>query len=192
MIERIKQRLRSLRAAASTAMRKRSGEADYARWGSAQSLSGDWDSRTRRIATLIPPGSSVLEFGAGRLVLKACLPVGCSYTPSDLVDRGEGTIICDLNGDSLPPFSDYDVAVFSGVLEYVHDVPRLIEHLSDRVRMIIASYAVKETNERRRRAQGWVNDFSSAQLVQVFETAGFHPEHEERWRSQSIYRFTKR
>ena len=38
--------------------------------GGSRSLSPDWDSRTERIARLIPPGATVLEFGAGRMALR--------------------------------------------------------------------------------------------------------------------------
>jgi hypothetical protein len=141
---------------------------------------------------LIDDGTSVIEFGSGRLVLKACLPNECSYTPSDLVDRGYGTIVCDLNSTVLPQFDLYDVAVFSGVLEYVNDVSRLIMHLSKSVNTIVASYAIKETNRFDRRQSGWVNDFSSDDLIALFESAGFQCDHFERWQSQVIYRFRKR
>ena len=147
--------------------------------------------RTKQIYGLIEPGSSVIEFGAGRLVLKAFLPKGCDYTPTDLVDRGEGTIVCDLNGTSLPEPRPYDVAVFSGVLEYVVDVPRLISHLSKSVEVIIASYVVAQSNRVSRRAHGWVIDYTSAQFVEVFENARFCCDHSEEWTSQVIYKFRK-
>lgn len=165
---------------------------NYQRWGNKQSLSPSWDLRTKQIANLIQPGTSVIEFGAGRLVLKTYLPASCSYTPSDLVDRGDGTIVCDLNGDSLPQFQSYDVAVFGGVLEYINNLPRLIWHLSNYVNGIIASYAVTDTNAKNRRQRGWVNDYSSAQFIDIFEKAGFQCEHTEEWKSQVIYKFPKK
>lgn len=76
-------------------------QSNYNRWKNMESLASDWDERTIIIATLIPPGSDVLEFGAGRLVLRDHLPKNCTYQPSDIVDRGENTIICDLN-DTFP------------------------------------------------------------------------------------------
>jgi hypothetical protein len=180
-----------LRRGVATSVNKAIGRSDHARWGDPRSLHADWDSRTRRIAELVDAGSSVIEFGAGRLVLRGCLKEGCTYTPSDIVDRGEGTIVCDLNARELPAFGSYDVAVFSGVLEYVLDVPRLIAHLSRRVKVIVASYAVTETNAKHRRAHGWMNDYSSGQLNAMFADQGFVCEHTERWKAQVIKKFRK-
>jgi hypothetical protein len=81
--------------------------------------------------------------------------------------------------------------VFSGVLEYVHDVPRLISHLSNSVGTIIASYAVTDFSDGNRRANGWVNDLSSRDILDLFEAAGFRFDRQDRWGSQVIYRFNK-
>ena len=167
------------------------GKADYQRWGNRYDLLRDWDSRTQKSANLIKPGTSIIEFGAGRLVLSTFLPPSCSYTPSDLVDRGSETIICDLNSDLLPQFKLYDVAVFSGVLEYIEDVPRLIFHLSNCAIVIIASYAVSDFNRQSNRYdQGWINNYSIVQFIDIFESAGFLCDYTELWRSQVIFKFT--
>jgi hypothetical protein len=92
----------------------------------------------------------------------------------------------------LPPFPRHDIAVFGGVLEYVHDVPRVISHLSNFVEAIIASYAVTDSNKENRRGKGWVNDFSSSDILGLFEAAGFRMDCEDRWGSQPIYRFRQR
>ena len=191
LINEIKNELSALKRGIKTSLRKATGGSNYSKWGNKASLSQSWDSRTQQIAALIKPGASVIEFGAGRLILKTFLPENCSYTPSDFVYRGGGTIVCDLNSKTLPQFQQYDVAVFSGVLEYVNDVPRLILCLSSCVNVIIASYALMEKNVRNRRRQGWVNDYNSAQFIEIFENAGFHCDHTEEWKSQVIYRFTK-
>jgi hypothetical protein len=176
-----------------TSIQKVLGGTDRRRWVDKSELSHDWDTRTRQMAALVEPGASVIEFGAGRLVLKSFLPESCFYTPSDLVNRGPGTIVCDLNGNKLPQFqTSFDVAVFSGVLEYVNDVPRLVRHLSGCVQTIIASYAVLEKNRDGRRRKGWVNDYSAAQFIALFENADFRYDRAEEWKSQMIYRFTKR
>ena len=126
----------------------------------------------------------------GRMALKNMLPASCTFTPSDLVDRGNGTFVLDLNRPNLPEFPPHHVTVFGGVLEYVYDVPRLISHLAQSTNVIVASYAVTELN-RRRRSHGWVNDFTSTQFISVFQRAGFSCDQMEKWRSQIICRFTK-
>lgn len=185
-------KLSSLQRKLNTTIRKITGQSDYQRWGVMDGLAKSWDSRTMQIAKLIEPGASVIEFGAGRLVLKAELHESCAYTPSDLVDRGVGTIICDLNSETLPQFQSYDIAVFSGVLEYVNDVPRLISHLANYVNVILASYAITEKNRNNRRSGGWVNDYSLKQFVDVFAESGFDCVHTEEWHSQVIFKFVKR
>jgi hypothetical protein len=152
---------------------------DFRRWQDLSNYNHDWDERTKTIAGLIAPGSRVLEFGAGRRQLEALLPPGCRYIPSDLVSRGEGTIVCDLNS---PPFPDLrelqiDTAVFGGVLEYVTDLPRLVSWLSGQVRTCIASYEcarsaprtfarLRESFERAR--IGWLNSYDEAELRRIF------------------------
>ena len=149
MRKKVINKLRSIKNGFYTSWRKLRKGSDYQRWESERNLSPSWDSRTQQIAKLIDAHASVIEFGAGRLILKAYLPDGCTYTPSDLVDRGNGTIICDLNSDELPQLQSYDIAVFSGVLEYVNNVPKLISHLSNCVDVIIASYAVTDSWQHR-------------------------------------------
>jgi hypothetical protein len=176
-----------------TSFRRLRLETDYGRWGDCRSFSTDWDARTARLARMIPPGSQVLEFGAGRMALKNYLPPGCSYTPSDLVDRGAGTIVCDLNGPELPAFPPHDVAVFSGVLEYIHDVRSVVSHIGGLVATIVASYAIRERVSGRmtRRAQGWVNDLTSQQFEEVFARAGFRHDLVEDWGNHKLYRFVR-
>ena len=178
-----------------TIIRKALGKSDYRRWTEIESGSTAWESRTEMIGSMISPGSSVIEFGAGSLSLKSFIPASCTYTPSDLVDRGESTIVCDLNAEFLPEFKHYDAAVFSGVLEYVNNVPRLINHLSNNTDEIIASYAVCHKTgpieKLRRRMLGWVNDFSAGELQNIFSSAGYRCEESTTWNEQSIYRFKK-
>jgi len=194
MLNRIREKILSqlpAKRAVFTSIRKLTHTSDFRRWGTTDGLSSDWDSRTQQIATMISPGHSVLEFGAGRMVLKELLHESCPYTPTDLVDRGHGTIICDLNGKTLPDFGRHHVAVFSGVLEYVNDIRRLVRHLFRSVDGIIASYATLEENPTGRRSWGWVNDYREDEFVSIFEEEGFRILRKERWAMQVIYYFHK-
>jgi hypothetical protein len=192
MIQRIESKLAVLKRSLFTSWRKLLGRSDYHRWRDRQNLLSCWDPRTQRIAQLVDSGKSVLEFGAGKCLLRDLLPSSCSYTPSDLVARDESMFVCDLNSAALPDFGSHDVAVFSGVLEYINDIPRLVVHLSGHVNTIVTSYAAVDTNSGNRRAQGWVNDYSVAQLLTLFSNAGFRCDYMETWDSQFIFRFIKR
>jgi hypothetical protein len=193
MVNGVKERVRTMWEAARTTLRWHRGGSDYRRWGDPRSLSPDWDLRTQQIARLIPQGASVLEFGAGRMTLRAHLPDGCKYTPSDLIDRGSGTIVCDLNARELPAFPAHDVAVFSGVLEYINDIDYLLNSIAQSVRVIIASYAVHEQvpGKLERRSHGWVNDYTSGEFEALFLRSGFRRDRVESWRGQAIYRFVR-
>lgn len=184
--------LRKLVIDLATRYHRHTGKSDFSRWSKPKSLSPLWDERTRQLAAMVTPGSAVLEFGAGRRVLEQMLDRPARYTPSDLVDRGPGTIVCDLNARPLPQFGAHDVAVFSGVLEYVNDVPSLIQHLRSSVPTIVASYAVLEKNRDERRAGGWVNDYTSDQFVALFDEQGFDCVESSSWQSQELYRFVGR
>jgi hypothetical protein len=120
------------------------------------------------------------------------LPSGCSYTPSDIVDRGEGTIVCDLNGPDLLPLSGYDVRVFSGVLEYVNDLGRLVKHLSDSRVCVVASYATKDRNRFDRLSAGWVNAYSREEILPLFKRYEFENDLEQMWRRQHLFRLVMR
>lgn len=168
---------------------------DLERWSNESNLFTDWDERTKIISTLIPENVTVLEFGAGRLVLKQLLHPSCNYQPSDIVDRGFGTIVCDLNNDDLPGFSAYDYIVFSGVLEYIYDLDRLFRHLEPICENMILSYATTDFTSNRniniRRSYGWVSDYSKIELLLILKKYSFKLERELVWRDQTIFKLVK-
>jgi hypothetical protein len=164
------------------------------RWAPRDSLLSEWDSRTELIAELIPDGSSVIEFGAGRLVLKSLLGEKCVYVPSDIVDRGPGTLVIDLNTDDINLVGVYSHAVFSGVLEYIRDIPRLLDAISPNVSTIVASYESVDAlpDLLTRRTNGWVSHLTERKFLEVFFLVGFKVSHTRKWREQKIYIFRKR
>lgn len=175
---------------------------DYHRWTPLHSLETWWDSRTEKIARLIPKNTRVIEFGAGRRQLEGFLDRSCTYIPSDLVDRGPGTIICDLNQRPLPDFRsvEAEVAVFSGVLEYIRDLGSLIEWLSKQVSLCVASYtyvlpngsALQKIRSRCDRLYyGYMNDYTEEALIELFNRYGFVCTMKDTWTSQRIFLFVK-
>lgn len=165
-------------------------EKQLQRWSGTTNLSPNWEERTEIISKYIKPNSDVIEFGAGLMFAKKYLPEDCSYTPSDLVDRGAGTIICDLNDMDLPEFKKYDVAIFSGVLEYILDVERLISHLSQSIETILTSYATLDKNKRNPASQ-WVNSYTENDFISLFERCGFKNINKTYWKTQTIFEFIK-
>jgi hypothetical protein len=179
------------------------GRSDYTMWSDPSNLNPDWNERTRLLAGLVPAEARVIEFGAGRRELERHLPPGSSYVPSDLVDRGAGTVVLDLNDPDKPDLRhlDADVAVFGGTLEYVRDLRALVDWLASHVcDRCVCSYAAarsrRGTLARARESilrarDGWVNSYSERELLELFGNSGFRGEKQAEWRGQSLFVFER-
>lgn len=151
---------------------------DYKRWINLANHSSTWNPRSEKIAKMIHPNSTVIEFGAGRKVLADYIDKSCRYQPSDCVDRGDDTLILDLNTTDLPNLPHYDYAVFSGVIEYLVDVPKVVNWLSTFAEHAVLSYLVVEGEKdqaiiQNRRNFGWINDYSENEITDMFVHENF-------------------
>jgi hypothetical protein len=175
-------------------------QSDYHRWTDMDNYEAWWDGRTEKIARLIPPTSRVIEFGAGRRQLEKRLDPTCTYVPSDLVERGLGTFVCDLNRRPLPGLShlNVDTAVFGGVLEYIHNIESLVEWLAQHVSLCVASYACVPSTKGivprlldrfSRFYYGYMNSYGEEELVDLFRRAGFRCIARDPWTSQRVFLF---
>src|SRR5215471_6703972 len=171
------------------------GHSDINRWSDAQELLPEWEERTRLLARLIPPGSHILEFGAGTRTLQKYLAPDCTYLPSDLVARSADTFVCDLNSRPLPDLSTFniDTAVFGGVLEYVQNLPELVCWLSKYVHQCIASYECSQPHQhfwqqlrqcKARVSAGWVNSFQEDEFISMFEAQDLKLVRREMWHTK--------
>ena len=175
---------------------------DYDRWANPRSIYESWESRTKMAAALVPNHSRVIEFGAARRVLETYLDPSCTYTASDLVDRGPGTIVCDLNERPLPDLGAdvYDVAVIMGVLEYVRDVPSMLDWLAKHVPVCVLSYSCVKANGHplRRKFEsisrlnhGWMNSYGEDDLRALFRDRGFALLQDAVWINQRLFVFSR-
>lgn len=166
-------------------------QSDTSRWATEASFEPYWLERNRILATHIPAGSSVLEFGAGMRELEKLLPARCRYTPSDLVDRGPGTLVCDLNRRPLPALPAHDLMVMSGVMEYVHDPADLLVQLRPVAPRLLLSYAAwdeQQSSLAKRRELGFVNDFSAEAFFNLLTATGWRSETCGQWGGQLLLR----
>jgi hypothetical protein len=165
-------------------------ESDLNRWGSDQVFPPDWNARTSVMAAMLPAKvKSVADFGCGAMALRDSLAEGVGYVPVDIVSRGEGTIVIDLNAPVLPPLPKADAAFFSGTLEYVIDLPRLLEAACATYPYVVCSYVTAPmalTDSARRRSFGWVTDFRLSDIIALFEAHHFIVLKLQRWRRQSL------
>ncbi len=176
---------------------------DRRRWADPRNIYASWESRNEQLAELVPSNSRVIEFGAGKRVLERYLDPSCTYVPSDIVDRGPGTIVCDLNQRPLPDLGPnvYDVAVFSGVLEYVRNVPELLDWLMKYVTVCVLTYAPAKAGGHSPRGlleaigrlrHGWMNNYREEELRSLFCERGFELVREKDWEDQRLFAFSRR
>lgn len=167
------------------------GKSDTSRWQLQTNLHTNWENRTATMAQWIPENSSIMEFGCGRMLLKKYLPQNCRYFPSDLVSRSPETFLIDLNQNSPLCLPKHDVFFFSGVLEYVHDLERLLQSSAESCRSIILSYAPcanrKTDSILERRAEGWVNDYSREDIINLLNKHSFVLLDQEEWNGQWLF-----
>ncbi len=186
------------------AFRRLLRRSDPEKWSREENLRSEWDDRTRRLAALVAPNSRVLELGAGRRRLERYLPPGCTYVPCDIVDRGPDTIVFDLNNEPRPDLREVaaDVVVIGGTLEYVHDLPSVVDWLGRSVApRCICTYVTAHTGRWSlgrvwesflRASNGWMNAATEEELLEVFARAGYRCVHLESWGVQRIFVFDQR
>jgi hypothetical protein len=171
------------------------GTTDVSRWRDAEAFPDDWAGRTQLIAQLVPKGTRVIEFGAGKRKLESQIDPTCTYIPCDIVSRGKDTLVLDLNARPLPNLRhlNLDMAVFAGVIEYIADLGSFVTWLSRQASTCIASYECAQTQSWgsparlretiRRTGAGWVNTFSEHELIEIFRSGGFALTETKDWRT---------
>ena len=165
------------------------------RWAQAANHNDDWRSRGAALACLAKPGERVFEFGAGRSAVREALPPGCTYTASDVAPLTAEAVFYDLNAPILTTIEDHDLALLSGVLEYVHDLERTTLFLAANFASVLCSYAIYgggfPGEIERRRYSGWFTDLTEAALTTLFKAAGFTVTRRDSWGSQALFRLDK-
>lgn len=152
----------------------------------------EWALRSKRIAEIVPHHSHVFEFGAGPAGLREYLHPSCSLTSSDIVKYSPEIRIIDLNRRPLPSLGEAQsqVGVFSGVLEYVSDLPSIMPWIANHFEICIASYEcaqpkpgilgrIRESLSRTR--LGWVNHITEAEFKALFASVGFQLAEQTTW-----------
>lgn len=164
------------------------------RWAKESSFSIHWKTRSEAIAALIPEGSSVIEFGVGLFPISNFenLKPLSRYTATDFIEREELAFTYDLNSNPLADFEFHEIAVFSGVLEYIEDLPTKIKFISTRVNSIITSYCTVDKYPTERQNRDWVNSYSDTDFIEVFNSCDFELTSKDDWKNQTIYVFNRK
>jgi len=167
---------------------KKEKTSDVSRWSKNNELRSNWNERTAIMASYLVKDSSIIEFGAGVMYLKTILLPTQSYTSSDIVKRFPETLVCDLNEPITFDLTTYNVAIFSGVLEYVYDVDRVLKQLSAaKVSQLILSYCCSDIVLLNREMNGWLSDFKKAEIEEIIKNNNYEILDYTEWNKQSIY-----
>jgi hypothetical protein len=162
---------------------------DIARWALRSSFQGDWDLRTKMLARHLRAGDRIAEFGAGMQAIRGVLPSGCTYEPFDLIARTVDTRVCDLNVGFPVDHGECNVAIFSGVLEYLQDLEATFAWLGGTFERVIFSYAVSDrvASPLVRNRHGWVNNFSRREVLALARRNGFKCRAVDIWGSHVLF-----
>lgn len=150
---------------------------DYQRW---EKVDSHWDERNEAISRIVNEDANVIEFGCGNMYLKKKVR---NYTPSDIYRRADNCLVCDLNTGIFPDLSRFDTIVMSGVIEYIYPeyIEKFLKHAKD-IKTFICSYS----HEANREFNGFVNDYTKGELINLFSDNGFILERDY----GGIYKFT--
>jgi hypothetical protein len=150
-------------------------ETDIARWSKSENFCQNWSRRSPFAAALCADSDCVCDIGCGLQSLRPLLPAHIKYLPADIAKRTEDTVVCDLNQKELPLeyLREADTVTLLGVIEYIFDVPWLLQALRQSIKVLIVSYNPADMLATGRRENGWVNDFRLDELVLMINAAGY-------------------
>lgn len=139
---------------------------------------GRWDARLATIADRIRPGSRVIDLGCGDRALARKLR-HCTYVG---LDKSQW----DLDTPNTVVTKRFDIAVISGVLEYLVSPSAALAQVSDIAPLVLVSYD-HSGSLRLRRSMNFTNHYSRAGIEEVFESAGWKSKIVGKYKNQIIY-----
>ncbi|WP_041722045.1 FkbM family methyltransferase [Maridesulfovibrio salexigens] len=147
---------------------------DCGRWSRWDMLGTEADLRAGMAGQLVPENSSVLDAGAGMMLLRDYIPESSTYTPLDIVARNRNTIIADLNQQQFPE-QDFDVICALYLLEFIHEPQLFLDWSFKHADKLILIYhpLVPGREVSKRRQAGFFNDFNINKLKLMVEKAGW-------------------
>ncbi|CAM2172994.1 Methyltransferase domain-containing protein [Paraburkholderia sacchari] len=152
-----------------------------------------WAIRAQQAASMLGAVLSVADVGCGMMTLEKYLPRDALYVPVDVVRRDPRTIVIDLNKVELPDLGT-DSIVGLGLLEYLFDVPAILQRIALLYRTAVLSYNSLDrvSNIGERTGHAWVNHYTEAELESLFNLSGLkidervhHDANQTIWRLKS-------
>lgn len=164
---------------------------DITRWSALRDSDAppSWYGRNILLKDFIPENVSVLDIGSGNQSLKHLLPPSCSYHAVDCVE-GDGVVVIDFNAVDTTNIRlprTYDIAVCSGVMEYIHDTHNFFNFVFNHASNVIFTYVPAELRtDRDNTSNGWVDGLSTDELIAVLNEFGMEVIHTTKFRRHSI------
>jgi FkbM family methyltransferase len=159
---------------AETELRMAARTPDVERWavpdaGPAASL------RAAAAADELVGHGSVLDLGAGAMLLRDRLDPGCRYLPVDLFRFAPDMAVMDLERTALAALGRHDAAALLALLEHLHEPQRLLAALAEIAGLVVLTYPLAGPADppRARRRRGIVNDLDMAGLTAMAAAAGW-------------------
>lgn len=154
------------------------------RWLHMDSYKTGWGRRAEIAARFIPPGSSVIDIGCGRMQLRDHLPHGCSYTAADLKRWTDEVIEIDIDQGRMP-HGRYDYAVMLGVIEHVHSPEQALAWARANCTGLVTSYLHAVTPRPDHK-----NGFSERELADLLHRTGWRIEksaiYKHNWKAKHV------
>ncbi len=146
----------------------------------------------QEVASLVEPGSRVMDVGCTLPVLRGLLPEGCKYVGVDEEAVPPRIAAAPWRQGQLPEPISVSLITVVGALEYVEDPGAFFGVLQVAGLPVLLTYHASEDSKDLVRARyGWRNSLSRGDLLQAFASFGF--EVEARWAfdgRQSLFRLT--
>jgi hypothetical protein len=128
-----------------------------------------WDSRTKKIAKIIPENSSVIDLGAGKQNLKKFLITPSRYVPIDKFELSPDTIVADFNLDQYPDVEPADFMVAQGIIEYLDEPEKFLQRIRKYGDRLVITYREQFGSPGMERK----NSFTFTELIDMLEGAGW-------------------
>lgn len=150
-----------------------------------------WYERNHVIRDIIGTVDSVLDLGCGNRYLQKLLNDSVMYTGVDCVSGNGETVVINFNQPTdshTLQKCDYDMAVISGVLEYLKRPLGILDFAKRHAKRVTVSYVCAEDRPKQPdEIHGWVNRLNENEILDMFSTAGFLVSQRTKYNRHSIF-----
>ena len=146
---------------------------DVGRWADPDVLKRGAEQRVNLLTQHVAPDQSVLDVGAGLMLLRQHMATPDLYTPLDLLKWDTNTLVMDLNQGHYPQNAVAQI-VISACLEYLHHPDQCLSQMADLSDQLYLIYdTALDGNRGERRQLGYMNDFSYDDILALLQKTGW-------------------